>query len=516
MDAPIVAVTVYPHNARITRRGRAKLGDGNRFAVSGLPLTLQQDSVRVSGSGPASIAGVEIATEHLPRTDDPEVRTLLDRQRETRARRDEVADAQAVEESRAELLGSLSRRSGGAFAKALSSGTAEPDRVAQVSGALAEQYAGVLARRRELTERHAELAEELAAIDRALQARQAAAAPDRVTVTVDLDPAADAPEDAEVELELSYVVSDAWWEANYDVRLRENAVAVTWHGMVTQSTGEDWPECELALSTARPASTVGVPELEPWFLDRVKPVRHFAQSAPAEPGSVGYGGAPRELLAAAPMPQQAAALEQGATAATYRPARPIAVPADAVAHRTTLAELEFEAELDYLTAPLLGEEAYLRAVVTNTSEHTLRQGRASVFHGNDFTGAIWLKGWAPGEETELALGVDDRVRVERKLVRRGASKGTLSGTRKREAEYRITVENHTARQATVTVLDQVPVSRDDAIKVREVHATPEPVQRTEMGELTWRLDLAAGATGEVTLAFRVDVDRGVEVSGWRE
>src|SRR6185503_1353623 len=170
----------------------------------------------------------------------------------------------------------------------------------------------------------------------------------------------------------------------------------------------------------------------------------------------------------------AAAVEHGVTAATYQPARPVAVPADGAAHRATIAVVELAAVLDYVTAPVRSAEAHLRAKVTNTSEHTLLPGAAAVFHGGDFVGTSELEIWAPGEEVELALGVDDRVRVERELVRRSASKPMLGGARRRDAEHRIRVTNHTPAVATVTVLDQVPVSRDEAITVKEQRLDPAP------------------------------------------
>src|SRR5439155_11504688 len=138
----------------------------------------------------------------------------------------------------------------------------------------------------------------------------------------------------------------------------------------------------------------------------------------------------------------AATAEHGPTAVTYRPARPVAVPADGSAHRATVAALELAVTLDHITAPSRGPEAHLRATVVNGSEHTLLPGRAAVFHGGDFVGTTALEMWAPGEEVELALGVDDRVRVERELVRRAATKAALTATRRREFEYRTKIENH--------------------------------------------------------------------------
>ncbi|KZB84546.1 DUF4139 domain-containing protein [Amycolatopsis regifaucium] len=517
VEAPIVAVTVYPHHARITRRASARLDGETRFAFAGLPWNLDADSVRVTGSGPAVIAGVDVAVERHPVPADAALRALTERRRADQAIVDEVADAVAAETAKVDLLTGLAARSGKSFAKALAAGTAEPPRVAEVTDALGTQLAGALGKRRELGIRLARLRDDLKALDRDIEAKQGVSEVDSATVTVELDSGEDG---AEIGLELSYVVTNASWEPGYDVRVRGEDVTVTWYGRITQHTGEDWPECELALSTARPANTVEVPELEPWFLDRVRPVPPVMARAAYGSASPAGGGIPESVGMAAPagppMAMRTATVEEGTTAVTYRPSRPVAVPSGAQGHRTTLAQLDLTAKLGYVTAPALSSEAYLRATVVNTSEHTLRPGKASVFHETEFVGTTRLDVWAPGEELELALGVDDRIRVERELTHRSASKATLSGVRKREASYTTTVTNHSPREAVVTVLDQAPVSRDEAITVREVRAVPEPVERTELGEFTWRLTLAPGSKTVVTLGYRVDVAKGVELSGWRE
>lgn len=512
MDAPITAVTVYPQQARITRRGTAPLDGGPRLEFTGLPPALDPGSVRVTGSGPALITGVDVRTAWHAAPASAELETLVERRRTDQATLDGVLDDEAAETMKVDLLTSLAKRSGGSFAKALAAGTAEPSRVAEVTDALSSRLASALKARRALSERIARLREDLAALDRRIEAHRAQSGQDSTSVIVELEISDTA---AEAELELSYVVPGASWEPGYDIRVRGTDVTVVSYGLVSQHTGENWPECELALSTARPAVSVVVPELQPWYLDRALP----------EPGewvaSAAYGGAPegarRQFAPAAPaMVNKVAAVEQGTTAVTYRPSRPVAVPSGASGHRTTLAQLSLTASLGYVTAPVLAEEAYLRATVVNTSEQALRPGRASVFHDAEFVGTTVLEPWAPGEELELALGVDDRIRVERELVRRTASKATLSGQKRREAEYRISVGNHGPRPAVVTVLDQAPVSRDDTITVRDVRTSPEPAETSALGEFTWRLALEPGETGKVTLSYRVDVAKGVELSGWRE
>ncbi|GAA3736660.1 mucoidy inhibitor MuiA family protein [Micromonospora maritima] len=519
IDAPVVGVTVYPDRARVTRRGTVRLAAGeHRVRVAPLPLGLSRDSIRVGGRGAATVLGVDVRAWRQARSTDAQVAGLERRRRELADELVEIEDADGIEDQRGEFLTRLAERAGGTYARALAAGDATPADVAAFSDSVAGQLAESRGRRRGLARRRDELAEELAAVERDLDAAHGKRAPDRLAADVTVSVAAD---DAEVELELTYLVDGARWQSSYDLRLLDDTLTVTWFGLVSQSTGEDWPECELALSTARPAAAAGVPELSPWYLDRFRPAPPAAAPMPVgmppPPGAApAAGGLARS---AAPRPrvrESVAEVEQGVGAATYRPARAVAVPADGSAHRATVAVLELPARLDHVTVPVRAAEAHLRATVRNTSDHTLLPGPAAVFHGADFVAATRLPTWAPGEETELALGVDDRLRVERKLHRRSETRATLGSTRRREVDYRITVANHTPRPATVEVRDQLPVSRDEAVVVRETTVTPPPAERTELGELIWRLSLAPGGSGEIALGFRVELAKGVELTGWRE
>ena len=98
------------------------------------------------------------------------------------------------------------------------------------------------------------------------------------------------------------------------------------------------------------------------------------------------------------------------------------------------------------------DDVVLRVVATNDTEHTLRPGRAALFHGTEFVGSTQLATWAPREELELALGLDDRIRVERRLTGRSAGKALVGGTRRHELRYRIEVANYGSEAAEITAV----------------------------------------------------------------
>ncbi|NUR94048.1 MAG: DUF4139 domain-containing protein, partial [Kribbellaceae bacterium] len=500
MDAPIVAVTVYPDRARVTRRGRITVPAGGRTVyVEPLAMLLEDDSVRVSGRGPATVLGVDLVTRRHPQAPDVTV-TELERQRvEAQNAVAAVADADDVQAQLETFLAQLAKRAGGSFAKALASGESDAE-LGGFTESLAGRLSAVRATRRELVAQRRDADQRLAAVERRLADLRQQQAPDRRSAAVALE----VQSEAEVELELSYVVPWAGWRSSYDVRLTGDRLVLNWYGLITQQTGEDWPACDLTLSTARPTVTAKVPELDPWYLDRARP------PMPRAPGGVPFARGDARMAApamvAAEVIEQSASLadleatvEHGMTAATYTPPRPVAVPADGETHRATIAAIDLDAELDYITAPVRSTDVHLRATVVNSSDHTLPAGKAAVFHDADFVGSAALPLWAPGEDVELALGLDDRIRVERKLVRREATKATLGSTRRRQVEYETKIENHTPRKARITVLDQLPVARDHEITVKPVTADPEPAETTDLGVLTWKLDLAPGAESTIKL-----------------
>jgi uncharacterized protein (TIGR02231 family) len=473
---------------------------------------LEEDSVRVSGRGPATVLGVDVATRHHPQAPDE---TVAELERVQRAAQDEIAaltDADDVQVQLETFLAQLAKRAGGSFARTLASG--DPD--AELGGfteSLAGRLTAVRATRRELTVQRREVEERLAAVGRQLAALTEKRVPDRRTAAIALE----LDSEAEVEIELSYVVPAAGWTSSYDVRLTGDRLTLSWYGLITQRTGEDWPECDLTLSTARPTVTAKVPELDAWYLDRARPLMPQAPGA-AVPLSRGSArpAAFTESLQSADFVDLGATVEQGVTAATYTPPRPVAVPADGATHRATIAAIGLDADLDYITAPVRSTDVHLRATVVNSSVHTLPAGKAAVFHEADFVGSAALPLWAPGEDVELALGLDDRIRVERKLVRRDATKATLGSTRRRQVEYETKIENHTPRTARITVLDQFPVARDHEITVKRLTADPEPAETTDLGVITWKLNLAPDTETTVKLAFRVDTAKSIDLTGWRE
>ena len=513
LEAPITAVTVFRDGARVQRSGTVSMAPGRQAVViGGLPAGLDPASVRIAARGPGlTLLNVEV---HHGYRADPLREEVARLRGEAERCRDAVRaldDEDAAVQARLDFLGHLSGAAAAALARAVGFGRAGHDDLAQMAGHLSADTADALGRRRDIVARSRAARRELEAAERRLaDAESRAGQPAAYTdVSAILEAGAQSP----AEIELSYHVPGASWRPLYDLTLDGEQLAVSYLAEVTQQTGEDWPAVELVLATMRRGRHEGLPELDPWYIGKL------SSPPPAVPRM------PRRAMAfaAAAGAAQADALEAAVLTAepgdsvgaglVYRVQRPLAVPADGGPHTTSVGRFGLDAALDHLVVPVLAPEAYLRATVTNTSPLLLLPGRARVFHGTQFVGETALETVAAGEEFELQLGVDDQIRVERKLRRRGTGKAVISGTRTIDIGYEITVENHHPGKAQVSVHDRIPVSTDGDIKVRLREASPAPAKQTDLGELTWELSLDGGQEATVRYRFTVEHPAQVTVTG---
>jgi uncharacterized protein (TIGR02231 family) len=513
LDAPITSVTVFRDGARVQRSGAVGVEPGLRTVVIGsLPAAVDPASVRVAARGPG-LALLNVEVHRRYRTDPLREETARLRSEAERCRDAVQAldDEDTAVQAGLDFLGHLSEAAATSLARAVGFGRAGHDDLTRMAGHLSADTTGALGRRREISARRRAARRELEVAEQRLEEAEKRAG--RPAAFSEVSATLEAGAATRAEVELSYHVPGASWRPLYDLTLTGEQLAVSYLAEVTQKTGEDWPAVELVLSTTRRGRQQTLPELDPWYIGRAQPVpppMPRRARAMAVPLAAAAGAAQAELEEAAPLTAEPGESEAGVV---YRVQRPLAVPADGGPHKTAVARFDLDAALDHLAVPVLAQEAYLRATVTNTSALLLLPGPARVFHGTQFVGETALETVAAGEEFELQLGVDDQIRVERELRRRSTGKAVIGGTRTIDVAYEITVENHRPGKTRVSVHDHVPVSTDGDIKVRLRETSPNPAGQTDLGELTWELSLASGQKATIRHRFTVEHPAQVTVTG---
>ncbi|GCE06276.1 mucoidy inhibitor MuiA family protein [Dictyobacter aurantiacus] len=544
ITAPITAVTVYADRALVTRKGKVTLEAGeHEVRVNNLPQFLR-DSLRASGHGPQGtrILNVDITTAFYPQPPEEDlarIQTELDalqhQQKLLQARQEALND-------RRQWLRALGEQSRD-FARGLAQGQMKPqdcsdffsfmsaqatqdaEAALQLQAQIQQVQSQIDARQREYYQRQG---------DEISSDRQAA------LITVELASA------GELELEISYLVRNASWYPQYDIRVHidgqqpRGTVELTYIGMVQQSTGENWDHIELALSTARPSQAAILPELQPWYLKEYNPPppRPLAVPMAAPMSATAYGAHPTGMLRSrvaapggsfaleedeieppAPAPVEAeiatATVERSGTALVFRVGRSVDIPSDNSPHKTTIARDDLPCEFDYVSAPALETNAHMRATVVNSTERILLDGQASIFLDAEYVGTTRLDFTAAREEFKIFLGIDDSLKIKREPIERAVDKGNLlqGDIRRSTYAYRISVHNYATAPRKVVIKDHIPVPQHERIKVRVQSITPQPAERTRLELLTWEQVLPAN--GEYTIEYRFVVEhpQGLRVVG---
>jgi uncharacterized protein (TIGR02231 family) len=345
----------------------------------------------------------------------------------------------------------------------------------------------------------------------------------------------------DAELVVRYQIASAGWTPFYDARLATGAkgqaakMQLVRRAAIQQQSGESWDDVALTLSTTRPSATTAAPELQMLSVDYV----------PDRPLGAAYGNVAAGIaVPAAPAPAapatrakamaeavsdsdagradlEAKAKEVSATAdaqsfqVLYAIPGKVSVAQTGEQKRVQIGAEDLEPSLVVRTVPRLDPLAYLYAKLTmpKTSGPVL-PGNVSLFRDGTFVGQGRVPQLAAGEDHELGFGTDDQVKVKRVVIedKKGES-GVFTTTRGEERNFTISVKNLRANPVAVQVLDRIPVSMQQDIKV-DATFKPQPTSKDvkdRRGTVAWDLTVAPDQETQIAFGYKVSSPAGKNV-----
>lgn len=223
-----------------------------------------------------------------------------------------------------------------------------------------------------------------------------------------------------------------------------------------------------------------------------------------EPAPVVVADEGSPLIATAPG-YSADVLKQGETI-IYTYAAPADIASGVTDLRLSLDAVSLTPELTARAIPRADATAFLIADVTNTGTEVLLPGQATLYRDGAMIGMISLPAIQPGEDTEVAFGAIDGLRLKRDMPTRAeGDTGFITTARQIDEVATLEVENLTDRAWDVRLMDLVPYSEQDDLEITYV-AEPEPSEVNVdgmRGVLAWDFPIAAGETKAVTLSHTI-------------
>ncbi|KAM5375018.1 hypothetical protein ACJA88_007683 [Fusarium oxysporum] len=376
---------------------------------------------------------------------------------------------------------------------------------------------------------------------------------------------ADLEETSSCNLVLSYVTNSAFWTPSYDIQLStvDSTGTLCFDAGLHNTTSEIWENCKITLSTSQATSSSldeSIPSLTPWRIKlgnkksssaesgAFESVVELQQQATWRMAQMDFSSnddfdalldEDTTMTDAQPSLefQNSLVEETGFTTTFDLPGLKTLVPKFTVS-KQRVARLQFTNVLfSHTIVAKYQPAAYLKAKLKNNSKLTLLRGPASLTLDGSFMGQTKIPRCSSGEVFTLSLGVDSAIRVmyPKPDVRRSTS-GVFSKEDSSVYVRAVTVHNTrvTAKKPiSLLVLDQIPVSEDDRLRVELLsprgltvegprQATGAPGRETaedkdwgkamaslkKSGQVSWEVSLNAGKAVKLGLEYSVSMPSG--------
>ncbi|MDA9446578.1 MULTISPECIES: mucoidy inhibitor MuiA family protein [Bradyrhizobium] len=510
----IDTVTVYPDGATVTRVITVDLPSGDSTLVAkDFPLGLDASSIRVEGEGGAklTIGTIDARSPRAAPVNLPELEKRIE------ALNDQRADLQGAIDS-----ANARRKFAEHFAETSPAGIGDKGEARPIAewraafAAVGEEIASADTAVRDATRKTREIDRQIAQ----LEVERKAKPPSKLEVRMDV--AATAAMKA--TLRVTYAVRNARWMPLYDARLdtgakdRKPQLELIRRAEITQSTGEDWSNVTLGVSTTRISRGGSAPELHSLVAqypqvpkplaagsvsDLARPAPVLRQMQSPAMAKIAEAAEPRERA-----DEQQAIAEIGDFQATFKIPGRVSLAAAEGAKSLRIAAMTVPADLAVRAAPVLDPTAFLEASFKQTDDSALLPGKVAIYRDGVFVGRGKLSASAKDDIVRLGFGADDKVRIERAVLKRNeGSAGLLVTTSKTdERTFKTTIRNGHDFPIKVAIEDQLPVSESEDIVVEMLPATTPPTAsniRDRRGVLEWSFDAKPGEVKDINFAWRI-------------
>ena len=318
---------------------------------------------------------------------------------------------------------------------------------------------------------------------------------------------------------VSYLSAMAGWSPQYDLEAGnwKDSIQIAYKASVEQSTGLDWKQVRLSLSTSYPLEWNQAPVLAPAYLsiaprpelrdvvlaDKLKmlpgvPVE--SKSFQVE-GNLGDADSTSIVLAQA---------DTRRLNIVYRINLPCDLASDGASQALTLQTERVPTVFTYFAVPKLSDQVYLLADVPDWGNLELLPGTARIVVDGTYVGTTTIDPTSTGDTLHLTLGSDPRVAIQRRQVTDLASEKFLSGNQYQHCAYAISVKNNRGEGIHLRLEDQIPVATNKDIEVTPGDLGTATLNAAE-GELDWSLDLKPGESRELRFDYSLKYPKGQRV-----
>lgn len=324
------------------------------------------------------------------------------------------------------------------------------------------------------------------------------------------------PQKNTVDLLLNYYVSNAGWTPYYNLRASalDAPIEMEFNAHVYQNTGLDWSNIALTLATGTPHLDGNAPELRPWYVNlRRKGGHRFKLKGNVSKREVQTDS--NQLMSAA----YSVSAENNAPVSTsenmtfreYKINVPYNISSNGKRQRVEITNHTLPAEYAYFSAPKISPAAYLMAKVADWENFNILSGNSNIYFEDTYVGQVFIDGQSTEDTLNISLGQDKNIVIERVSKLDKSGKQLIGLKQSKKKAFDIVVRNNKSSAIKIEIVDQIPVSKNNDVKVKLGESSSAQVNM-DNGELKWHLNLGAFEKASKFFEFEISYPKNKKIS----
>jgi len=499
VETTITDVTVFMSGAQVSEKGKISLKAGeNRIKIGGLPAHLDANSIRVEGNDAYTILGVRHQINYLNAVEQtPKLRALQDsldealfKQKEMTALKEVLVQEKQMLEYNRNIKGETS--------------TLIVEDLKEMADFFRSRLTENAYKYLEIGEKERINNQEIARLQNALNSMNARANVNSSEITLALD----AKAAGSSEIGVSYFVQNAGWYPVYDLRAEDvnSPISFSYRAKVYQSTGIDWKNVNLTISTGNPTIGGQIPYLSPWYLyqQSISQIESLADRrdmiSNATPSVAAYDDMERSKGVVSK--SEYVTVQQNTINTEFKISIPYTIPSDNAQYDVMMQTESLQATYAYITIPKLDNDAFLKARISNWAQYSLLPGESNIYFKGTFVGKGYIDPTQANDTLDLSLGRDRSINIKREMLRDFCKSNLLGNKKTSRKAYEITVQNNKKQSIELIIEDQLPISQDGEISV-QMEEISGAVLDSSTGKLTWKVVLQPNEIMKKQLRYTV-------------
>lgn len=338
------------------------------------------------------------------------------------------------------------------------------------------------------------------------------------------------------KINVNYLVPNAGWIPAYDLRANNTTdpMSITYKASVYQSSGEDWKNVNLTLSTYNQNCFTTKPTTGVWRLDYTTYKKNQVPVVQTAPGNINVNfqaqnqmsevfTSEADLIQAQSgyqkeavknnqtinfnqqfiSLQNMASISQNFSNVEFEVKLPYSIKADGSQKLMVVTTEKVDAVFSHYMLPRANKNAFLLARIGDWENLSLLPGKANIYFNQTIVGSTQIDPSILSDTMEVTMGRDQGIVSSRKKINEKQDKRNLGKNIRKTYTFEIKIKNSTKGEINLTLEDQIPVTKNEEIIILLVDDGGATFNKST-GKITWDLTVKPGADKIVQFSYSIE------------